>query len=226
MRAQPRGGNGETGTCRAALSRVKADHAGIARDVRRRPALLAEVLDCLDAREARVKFGAGKVLRLLSEREPDALLPALDRLAGLLDAENSILKWTAIIAIGNLAAADAGKGRRIDGLLEKLLAPIRGPVMITAGNTILAAGKIALARPDLAERIAYAIMGVERGLYETSECWNIAIGHALRALDPLVDGLRRQRRPVLRFAERHLNNPRPATRKKAEKFVRRHAIVD
>jgi hypothetical protein len=47
-------------------------------------------------------------------------------------------------------------------MLDDYLAPIRGPVMITAANTIKGAVIIARAKPHLAAKIAGALMRVER----------------------------------------------------------------
>jgi hypothetical protein len=66
-------------------------------------------------------------------------------------------------------------------ILEEYLAPISGPQMIDAANTIQGATSIALAKPYLADRIAAAVLAVEHAQYQRAECRNIAIGHAIRA---------------------------------------------
>lgn len=67
-----------------------------------------------------------------------------------------------------------------------------------------------------------ALLGVEKGRYETGECKNIALGQAITALDRLFAQVGRKRR-VVNFVRRQLHNSRPAVRKRAEKFLRRHA---
>jgi hypothetical protein len=89
--------------------------------------------------------------------------------------------------------------------------------MIGAANAIQGAADIALAKPHLADRIAREIVKVRHARYATPECRNIAAGHAIQALDRFFEHIR-QKKPVLAFVEYELNNPRPATRKKAEKF--------
>ena len=64
------------------------------------------------------------------------------------------------------------------------------------------------------------ILKVEQASYRTPECRNVAIGHAIQSFDRLF-GQVKQKRPVLAFVTRQLDNPRPATRKKAEKFLKR-----
>jgi len=55
---------------------------------------------------------------------------------------------------------------------------------------------------------------------QTRECRHVAIGHALLALGEILD-LLSDPAPVRRFAQRHRKNPRAATRKKAERLLRR-----
>ena len=79
------------------------------------------------------------------------------------------------------------------------------------------AAEIAAAKPRLADRIAAAIVRVQRARYATPECRNIAIGHAIQALDRFFPNIEKTR-PVLNFVHSQFQNPRPATRRKAEKF--------
>ena len=182
------------------------------------PEVLRELFDGLRADKARVKFGCLKVLRRVSEKNPAVLYSEIDRLFDLLDNENNILKWGAIICIGNLAAVDTNG--KIDRKLAKFLRPISGHVMITAANVIGAAGKIALAKPWLADRIARALLRVEKAKYQTAECRNVAIGHAIEAFDQFLDCVKRPA-PIVNFARRQINNHRPATQRKAVKFLKR-----
>jgi hypothetical protein len=178
-----------------------------------------ELIERLESREARVKYGASKALRILSEREPAVLSPHFDFFAGQLGCDNTLLKWNAILILGNLAAVDA-EGR-FERIFRAFFKPIAGPVMITAANTIRAAGSIACARPELAGRIARELLKVDRATYQTPECRQIAIGHAIEALDRFFPSIERPK-PVVEFVERHRKSSRGGTAKKAERFLRRH----
>jgi hypothetical protein len=48
-----------------------------------------------------VKFGCAKVLLLISEQNPRALFPWLDRFVEPLKADNQIFKWQAILIVAN-----------------------------------------------------------------------------------------------------------------------------
>jgi hypothetical protein len=171
--------------------------------------------DGLASPEARTKYGSAKLLRRLAEQDPDLLYSRFDFFASLLDGEDRILRWDSSRILGSLARADS-EGR-IEKLLDHYLAPITGHELIAAANAIQGAADIALAKPHLADRIAKEIVKVNRARYATPECRNVAAGHAIQALDCFFEHIQ-NKEPVLEFVAAQLGNPRPATRKKAEKF--------
>jgi len=179
---------------------------------------LDKLIEGLSADEARTKFGCAKALRILSERRPDLLYPRFDLFVRLLDCKNKILQWNAIFVLSNLTSVDAED--KFTAIFDKYFSPICGPVMITAANVIRGGSRIARAKPNLADRIAREVLKVARARYQTPECRNVAIGHAVLALAEFID-LIRDSAPVLRFVRKQLKNPRPATRRKAERFLKR-----
>lgn len=176
----------------------------------------------LSSKSARAKFGAFKTLRALAEREPDLICPHFDRFVSLLGSENSILRWNAMLILGDLARAD--RERKMDGIIEDYLAPISGPHLIDAANTIRGATAIAASKPHLADKITRAILKVEGANYATPECRNVAIGHAINSFVRLYPSVAEQRAVQL-FVLRQLDNGRPATRKKAENFLRKWPLA-
>lgn len=204
------------------VSRSTANPDRIARDVIRKPSRVTEMIAALTSPKARTRYGCLKVLRIVSEQDPAIVYRHIAAFIALLGSENSILHWGAIAILGNLASVD--DKARIDEILPQFLRPIRGPVMITAANTIIAAAVIAAAKPHLMPTIVNAIISVERASYQTEECRNIAIGHAITALDGIYDRLSAKGR-VIEFVTGQLHNGRHATRKKAAAFLARHAVA-
>jgi len=203
------------------FSKREADVADIAAKVANRPEMLAEVFEGLKADRPRIKYGCAKVLRLISEKFPAGLYPQFDHLVALLESDNEILQWTAIIVIGNLAVVDSEA--RIERIAARYLEPIRGPVMITAANVMGGAAKIALAKPKLADKIAKEILRVEGAQYQTPECRNVALGHSINSLAQFFSHLSK-RQAVVNMVRRQLRNPRNATRRKAEQFLKRYGL--
>ena len=177
-------------------------------------------VNAVASKRGTTRLAASKALRTMSEQAPESVYPHFDFLAGLLESENHILKWNATLTLANLATVDA-EGK-LDGILDAYLAPIPGPNMIDAANAIHGAADIALAKPHLARAIAGRILDVENAAYATPECRNVAIGHAVRALDRIFE-IAGERNAILRFVRRQADNPRPATRAKAETFLRKRS---
>ncbi len=203
------------------IARKDSDPGRIAESVINAPQSIPALLEGMGMDKPALKYGCEKILRIISERRPDLVYPYFDRLAGMLDCENSILKWGAILTLANLATADdAG---RIEGIFNRYFQPISGPVMITAGNIMRGSARIALAMPQLADRIAAEILKVERAEYKTPECRNIAIGHAIDAFGLFFEHIR-DKEEISRFVARQISNPRPQVRKRAEKFLREQKI--
>ena len=175
------------------------------------------MLEGIGAKRAGVRLGASKALRILSERVPELLYPHFDFFAAMLGHDNHILQWNATITLANMARVD--REGKIESVLNRYLDLIAGSNMITAANAMRGAAIIGAAKPHLVKRIVPRIMRVERAEYATPECRNVAIGHALLALEELVR-LLPDRRGVRLFAARQLGNPRAATSAKARRFLK------
>ena len=200
------------------LAAGEADPAALAARLARNPKLIEPVLASLDAPAARSRFGAAKVLLLLSELDPAALYSAFDFFVQMLDHPNRILRWQALRVLGNLARAD--DQRKIEAVLSRILEIAAGPELIGAANAMQAAAAIASAKPRLAGLIASALARPGSAGLPTDECRHIAAGHAIQALDrffPFVEA----KQPVLAFVSAQLSSPRRATRRKAERFLTR-----
>lgn len=201
------------------IAKPKANLEAIAERMGQRPESLPEIFDGLQAEPARMKYGCLKILRVLSEKNPGVIYPYFDRIAHLLDSENTILKWGAIIIIGNLSTVDSRN--KIDGLLDEYLRPISGPVLITAANTIGGAAKIVRAKPHLAERIIRALLQVETAKFQTTECRNVALGHVLKAME-LFYPQAGDSQVLIDFARRQIRNRRNAVKQRAGAFLKKH----
>jgi len=203
------------------IGRRNSNPATLAGQVIEEPALVAGLLAGLDAPKAQVKYKCEKILRMVGERQPEILYPHFDFFARMLDCANSFLKWGAIQDIANMARADTQN--KFESIFEKYFSPIPGPVMITAANTIGGAARIALAKPHLAGRITAEILKVGKARYQTAECRNVAIGHAIGSFDRFFE-LVEAKTSIIRFVKRQLKNTRPAVRRRAEAFLNRRNI--
>jgi hypothetical protein len=201
------------------IARKDSNKERIADKVNKNSELLPELFNGLLAAEARIKYGSNKVLIIISEKNPSVLYPKLDFFTDQLDSENNFLKWGAIEIIANLCKVDSA--HHFENIFSKYFSSIHGYHMITAANTIKAAVVIAAFKHNLIEKIAEEILKVEEADYETAECNNIVIGQAIASLGVLFPQLK-NKKPVFDFVKRQMKNKRPATRKKAETFVKKN----
>jgi hypothetical protein len=200
------------------LCRPKANLERLAQEVERTPDLLGSVIAAIASDHTCTRFAAIKLLRIVSEKTPQLVYPHFAFVAKMLTDENSILKWNAILTLANLATVD--REEKLDRIIDDYLKPIRGPAMIDAANTMGGAAVIARAKPYLASKIATGILTVENASYATPECRNVAIGHAITALNQFFTGIE-DKSAVRSFIHQQQKNSRPATSKKAEKFCKK-----
>jgi hypothetical protein len=196
-----------------------SDKEEIAERVIAEPALLKTVLEGLSARPAAIKYGCSKVLRLISQKQPEVLYPSFDLFIKRLDINNTFLKCDAIIILANLASVDSES--RFEAIFDRYFAPITGSTLIVAANIIGSAARIAAAKPALSDRIAAELLKVENAQYQTAECRNIALGQAIDAFDEFFGQIGDKER-VKRLVKKQLGNTRKSTAQKAAQFLEKH----
>jgi hypothetical protein len=182
------------------------------------------LIEALKTEKSSKKFAYEKALRLVSAKQPMQIYPYFDFFCSLLDHDNNFLKWGAIMTVANLAAADTQK--KFESIFRKYYDPIIGPTMVTAANIIGGSVTIVHAKPELADAITKEIPKVEKAKYfmkdlPSPECRNVAIGHAINALDGFYDGIG-DKAAVLKFVKRQIKNTRKPVAKRAEQFLRKH----
>ena len=206
------------------ISSKGANIDSVAYQLTRNRNLIPRIIDALQAEKSSKKYAYEKVLRLLSGIKPQLVYPYFNVFAELLDADNSFLKWGAIMTIANLTAVDTQN--KFENIFKKYYAPIRGPVMVTAANIIGGSGKIVRAKPMLADLIAREVLKVEKAHFlhkgsPSPECRNVAIGHAIDALEQFYDQTS-HKAEIRNFIKRQFRNTRKQVAKKAEQFLRNH----
>ena len=174
-----------------------------------------------------IKFGCEKILRLISEQNPRLIYPYFDTFVELLDSENNFIKWGAIITISNLASVD--DQNKFERIFNKYYLPITEEIMITAANIISNSWKIALAKPELIDKITTEILKVEKAKYKNKgdlspECTNVVCGHAIDSFGQFFYKIK-DKKLVVDFVKKQLKNTRKPVVKKAEKFLKKHKIV-
>jgi len=193
----------------------------IAKDLSKDQTMLPEILSAVSSENPNIKFKSAKTLRLVSEKNPEILCPKIDFFINLLDSENNVIKWTAMDIIANLATVDTKN--RFDKIFNKYYSLLSAKSMITIGHVIDNSAKIAKAKPSLTKTITKKLLQIE-GIPTkppiTEECRNILIGKTIQAFEEYCDQIE-NKTDIISFTKRQLNNPRNATRTKAQRLLKK-----
>jgi len=183
--------------------------------------LLPMVLKGVSSPKATIRYGCAKVLMDLSDESPEKLYPYMDSLANLLDSKYRIITWNAMAIIANLTRVD--KERKFDAIFDKYYRLINNDYMVTVANVVGHSGKIALAKPYLANKITNELLRVENistTPHLTEECKRVIAEKAIESFDLFFDKIE-QKEKVISFVKRHRNSKRPALRAEAENFLKK-----
>ena len=204
------------------LENKKNKPEDLVHDVLENSELIPVILDGITSKKARVRFGAAKLLRIISQEQPEMLYPHFKHFMALLGCENNIIKWNAMDVLANLAVVDIDN--RFDEIFDEYYGLITDDVMITAGHVIDNSGKIAQAKPHLQSKITKNLLMVEK-THRNQECKNILMGKAILSFGEYFnDDNVENKNEIIAFVKRQLTNSRNATKKKAEKFLKQNRL--
>jgi len=141
----------------------------------------------------------------------------------MLDNEKNVLKWTAIIVLGNLSRVD--NKNKIDKILPRLMANLSDKSLITASNSIKSLAKIGKYKPKHQKQILNSILKVEKVTYynkgePSPECRNVVIGHALDVISELGSDLINNKK-VIAFIKRQTKNSRSSVQRRVKNLLKK-----
>ncbi|NCC77392.1 MAG: hypothetical protein EOM08_13265 [Clostridia bacterium] len=193
-------------------------------DVEADPSRIRDLLDFIRTDQGSTKFTAEKILRNLSEQQPELLYPYFHSIVLWLDSPNSFTLWDGIIILANLAQVD--REQKFPALFERFFALLNAPAMITAGNVAATVPRIIQQYPEWEPEITRRLLAVTANTYyrknqPSPECRNILLGHVLDSLDAYFDRATAKDQ-ILVFAHDLTDNSRAAVARKARKFLEKH----
>lgn len=188
------------------------------------PQFLNVLFEIVRSEHSAVRYSCTKILRMLSERQPDKIYPYFVDVANWLRDPNSFVKWDGILILANLASVDTQ--RRFASVYEEYFGLIRDSKMVTAANAAGNAWKIVQAVPEWESDITRRLLEVPQIVYlhhgePSAECNRVMCGHVLDCFDHYFD-LSKNQQAMLCFARSQLNSSRKSVAKKAANFLKRH----
>ena len=190
------------------------------------PRLLNTLFEIVRCEHYAVRYSCSKILRILSEQQPDKIYPHFDDVTSWLQDSNGFVKWDGILILANLAAVDMQ--RRFASIYEEYFGLIRDSKMITAANVAGNAWKIVQAVPEWEPDITQRLLEVPQIVYlhhgePSAECNRVMCGHVLDCFDRYFD-LSKNQQAMLCFAHSQLNSSRKSVVQKAARFLKRHGV--
>jgi hypothetical protein len=204
--------------------KTKPDVLTLAQEITENPHSIADYLEIINYKRGSVKFLAEKVLRSISETDPDLLYPYFSEIAELLDSQNSFIKWGGIITLSNLVVAD--RDQKFLNIYDRYFSLLNSETMVTAANVAGNAWKIVERYPEREADITRRLLSVENNIYyhkgePSPECNNVLYGHLI---DCFVRYFQESvvKPEILAFVSRQQNNPRKKVAKAAQQFVKKY----
>jgi hypothetical protein len=183
--------------------------------------LIPEILRGVSSSRPGIRYGCAKVLMDLSEEHPERLYPYMDFFTDLLDSKYRILTWSAIAIIANLTMID--KDNKFDAIFKKYYGLLNDEYMVTVANVVGHSGKIALAKPNLVQKIADELLKVENistTPHLTDECKGVIAEKAIGSFDLFFDRID-DKKKVISFVRNYAKSPRKTLRTGAETFLKK-----
>jgi len=188
--------------------------------------LVPVLLEGVSNQKPTIRYACGSVLMDLSAKYPEKLYPFMDNFIALLDSKHRILCWNAMLTIANLASVDTNQ--KLEAAFDKYYSFLNSGYMVTVANLAGASGKIALAKPHLANRIAKELLKTESlpvTPHLTEECKRVIVEHVIESFSLFFDKLNQNTKSmVYGFVERQLGSTRQSLRKQAATFVEKWKI--
>jgi hypothetical protein len=190
----------------------------LAKTATKNPVLVAEIFKGLDSAQAHTKYKSIKVLSLLGQHQPALLYPYFEVFVELLNSPNNILKWNVLDILANLVRVD--EEGKFDSLFSRYYECMNEGSMITAAHVVESSPVIVKERPDWEPRITQALLSADNVPLPTQECRNILAGKVILAFGQYFSRSNKTRE-MLAFAEKYTSSSRPATKMKAEQFIKK-----
>ena len=182
------------------------------------------LLSLIENDKSSVKFLCEKIIRRLSETQPEALYPYFERMSKLINSPNSFIKYGFILTLPNLIPVDCdGKW---NGFIEQYITLLDTDSIAVFGNTVTSLWKVLEKYPGYEKVILPKLLNIDghRFMHKNAvspECVNVAKGHILDFFDKTYPNSK-YKKDMLNFAEKNIDNTRNRVRIKAKAFLKKN----
>ena len=178
---------------------------------------ISEALKGILSKKDEIRSNSFKVLKHISEEQPEILYPKYDFLANLLDSDNHYHRYIAINILANLAVVDSEN--KFEKIFDKYFSNIDGNRTMVAGQAISNSGKIAKAKPNLRIKITERLLNIEKT--HKGKQMDLIKAYAIEAFNKYFTESA-DKQEILDFVTAQLENKSPKTRKFAKDFLKKN----
>ncbi len=200
------------------LGRKKVDVENVAKKALEDEGVLSEVLKGILSKKDTLRYNSFKVLRLISEKHPEALYSKWDFFADLIDSDNTYHKSIAVNIIPNLTRVDTES--KFEKIFDKYYDLLNDSVIV-AGHLAANSGKIAKAKPELQTKITNKLLNIDQ---TTQKHKDLVKAGAIEAFSEYFEEAKNKKK-ILEFVKEQLNCKSPKTRKKAKEFLKKREKI-
>jgi hypothetical protein len=179
---------------------------------------LSKALDGIMSKKDEIRSASFKILKRISEEQPNALYPKWDYLANLLDSDNHSHRYISINLLANLSKVDVKN--RFEKIFDKYFGNIESERTMVAGQAALNSGKIAKAKPKLQTKITNRLLNIDK----THQGKQIELikAYVIEAFNEYFEeSLDKDK--ILDFVKAQLESKSPKTRKVAKEFLKKES---
>lgn len=204
--------------------KTKPDVLTLVRETAENPQLIPVYLEIVNHEPGSVKFLGEKVLRGISEADPELLYPYFFETAALLDSQNSFIKWGGIITMSNLVRVDCEQ--KFLKIYDHYFLLLNSETMVTAANVAGNAWKIAKQYPKREADITKRLLAVQNNTYyhkgePSPECKNVLYGHLTDCFTQYFpESVAKPE--IMTFVVGQQDNPRKKVAKAAQQFLKKY----
>jgi hypothetical protein len=177
---------------------------------------LSRALEGIMSKKDEIRSASFRILKRISEEQPNALYPKWDYLADLLDSDNHSQRYISINLLANLAKVDVQN--RFEKIFDKYFANIEGERTMVAGQAALNSGKIAKAKPKLQAKITTVLLNIEKT--HQGKQVELIKAYAVEAFNEYFKESS-DKNKILDFVKAQLESKSPKTRKVAQEFLKK-----
>ena len=177
---------------------------------------LSRALDGIMSKKDEVRSASFRILKRISEEQPNALYPKWDYLADLLDSDNHSQRYISINLLANLAKIDVKN--KFEPIFDKYFSNVEGERTMVAGQAALNSGKIAKAKPKLQAKITSRLLNIEKA--HQGKQVELIKAYAMEAFNEYFEESS-DKNKILDFVKAQLESKSPKTRKVAKEFLKK-----